>query len=208
MTNYVEIGVTLTPTQHKQIAQAVQNNASARLRFTNHQLISHNAKVHVTPTQFKRMNKAKDSGKGIMITLTKKQLQYHKTGGFLPMLLGSLAASALPWLLNKVFPDKQEGSGINRPKSRKEVQMMRNDAEGINLPGYGINIPGYGIRMPGNYNYNQSSIRPANGEQMQYHLTGGTIPKYRSLNQKNLTRGRGITDMYLDPQSERFQMLK
>lgn len=108
------------------------------------------------------------------------------------------------------------GSGINMPGA------------GINMPGGGINIPGAGINMPngtGLYlppysnNQNVGTIIPANGEATNYHLAGNhtsylpdaymnAYHNYKPLPQKNVKRGKGLSDAYLNPQSEKFQMLK
>lgn len=219
MTKYIELSIHLSKTQRQQIAYAVQHNSTVRLKFTKHQLFENpnNVKLHVTPTQYKKVQKAKSSNKGVMLTLSKKQLQYNKSGGFLGPILGALVGSLAPMLFQRIFPDNREGSGIKMVKTRK-YQQNDNEAEGFNLPGTGISLPGTGIYLDGSHN--NRSIRPANGENMSSHLVGNHssyLPDsyinlqnttYKPLKSKIIKRGKGLTDNYINPQSERFQMLK
>ena len=227
---YKEVPINLTPAQRQSIARAVSAGSSVKLKFTNKQLFSHNATVHLTNLQYNRLQKAKRSGHGVMITLSKKQLDYHKRGGFLPILLGSLISAGLPWLLNKVFPDKQEGQGINENyKYKKNEKSLTIHPETHDMNAYGINLPGgHGINLPGG----SGVLLPANGENTQYHLAGnhssylpdnnqygngyvlpGTTmkqPRQKALGiPKNYRRGAGIlSSPYIHPNSENIQYLK
>jgi hypothetical protein len=208
MTNYVEINLNLSPAQRQAIGNAVQNNSSVRLKLTHSQLLSNNAKLYVTPTQYNRIQKAIQMGKGVMLTLSKKQLDQMKRGGFLPLLI-PLAAAAIgalaPTIFNRIFPPK-EGNGIMLPGSRSASRR----GQGIYLPG------GRGVD-----NYLTSS----NGEPTSYNISGDqtsylpdapmnfensfSSKNYRGkpLQAPKITRGRGLGEVYLHPQSEKYQML-
>lgn len=94
-------------------------------------------------------------------------------------------------------------------------------ADGMNMPGTGLNMPGSGINMPRGRGINTNAVTSNNGEGSMYHLAGNhtsflpdsyaNVPsKTRPLLQKNFPRGRGLSTGpgYMDPHSEKFQMLK
>lgn len=226
MVNYAETKINLSPKQRQSIAHAVQHKVPIRLKFSYAQLNGNNAKIHLTMTQHNKIQKAKMAHKGIMLTLSKKQLEYHQKGGFLPMLLAGLASALAPTLFNRLFPEKHEGSGLQKCKVQKYEQDDNMNASGINMPAGGINMPnGHGINLPSGYgapyNHNNKDIRPANGENTQYHLSGnhtsylpdsyqnvhGYDQHYKALPNLKVKRGKGLGDTYMNPQSEKFQML-
>lgn len=104
---------------------AVSNQSTVRLRLTHESLSKdHNAQIHLTPTQHKAIERAKGKNKGLMITLSKKQLMYHQKGGFLPLLLGALVSSLAPVLFNRLFPDNsQQGQGLQVEKYQQDDNM-------------------------------------------------------------------------------------
>ena len=125
MTQYQEVDIHLSDKQRRAIANAISAKSSVRLKFTYDQLqTGTNAKLLLTSKQIARMYKSISLGKGTMITLSNAQLNKMKSGGFLPMIIGSLVSALAPVLFNKLFPDKE--------------------GHGINLPGAGINLPGDG----------------------------------------------------------------
>ena len=130
MNNFKIADISLTEQQKKQVQKAVAANSGVKLRFSNHQLSSsHGGQLPLTTTQFNKVAKSAQQGKGCDITLTKTQLNKMKTGGFLPLILPALIGAIAPFFLNKLFPQNQDGNGINIP------------GRGINIPGSGINIP-------------------------------------------------------------------
>lgn len=225
--NYVEININLTPTQRNMIAKAVKSGSSARLKFTNSQLKGNNAKLYVSKMQYKRIQKALSNNKGVMLTISQKQLNQMKKGGILPLILPALIGAVAPFLLNKLFPgNSNEGSGImlpyqQQPRPTRQKKIAVNKEQNFEYMGNGINIPmGHGMADE------SGPIKPANGENTQYHLAGNSssyLPdsyansygydtsKYRKLKplaQKNVKRAKGMADIYINPQSEKFQMLK
>lgn len=212
--SYHKISFDLSQKQRKSIADAASSGSSVRIKFTNKQLYGNNSSLLATQTQIRQMEKAKKLGKGVIITISKKQISHMQNGGFLPVLLGALVSSLAPVLFNKVFPDKSdEGRGINMPGS------------GINMPGSGINLPGKGMKTE------QGVILPANGEDTSYHVTGfsarnagiganaglgivipGTQtarryqPKALGMPKKKQRPLQGMG--FISPNSEKFQMLE
>lgn len=151
MTNYIEVSINISPRQQHSIANAIRAKSRVRLKFTNSQLQQNtNSKMLLTKSQILKIEKAIASGKGTTITLSLKQLNAMKTGGFLPVLLGALVSSLAPVLFNRLFPEKH-GDGIHTN------DLTDYQGDGIRLPvGSGVIIPG-------------------NGDNSQYHITGQQI---------------------------------
>lgn len=126
-----EMNITLTENQKKQVARALANGSDAKVRLNKYQINNGDGKMFLTNRQYNKVNKAYQNGRGCDVLMTKKQLQKVKTAGFLPLLIPAAVGAVLPWLLNKVFPDRQ-GHG-----------------EGINIPGSGLVVPGRGRPMKG-----------------------------------------------------------
>jgi len=222
MTQYTSYDIHLTEHQKKQIASAVQRKTGVKIRFTYNQLnMNPNTKIQLTPTQFKKLQRSATTGKGAMLTISWKQLEYHQKGGFLPLLLPALVGAVAPFLLNKLFPDKSSsGEGLvlpgQQPVQRKRLPPIpAQKQENTYHMGNGINLPmGRGVNSP--------DIRPLNGENTSYHITGSessylpdSYANIFRINRKQVNlpsrpvKGRGLAmQPYINPQSERFQMLQ
>lgn len=154
-TQYHQVRFDISLKQKKSIASAISSGSSVRLRLSNKQLHGHSSGILATKIQLRQIEKAKEKGTGLIVTLSKKQLENMKSGGFLPVLLGALVSSLAPVLFNKIFPDKNE-----------------NEGNGINLPGRGINLPGRGINLPGRGVNDSNFINPYNGTDTSYNIEG------------------------------------
>ncbi|HRP36660.1 MAG TPA: hypothetical protein PLS50_02515 [Candidatus Dojkabacteria bacterium] len=199
MTEYYKINIGISKKQQKSIADAVSSGSSVRLKLNNKQLYGSNASFLATKTQALQIEKAKKNAKGVMITLSKTQLQKMKEGGFLPVLLGSLVASLAPVLFNRLFPDKR-GEGIHLPGSGIEDGQYINPANGdntnYNIEGFNANNAGIGagegIVIPGSTTARRyvRSVKPL-------HPIGQGLGKKKKMN------GMG----FIAPNSESFQEL-
>src|SRR4051794_21316811 len=106
---YVETDIHISDKQKHSIASAVSAGSGVKLKFTYAQLQKEeNAKILLTKTQHNRLAKAFASGKGIVVMLSKKQLNSMKIGGFLPMLLAGIASALAPMLFNRLLPDNSK----------------------------------------------------------------------------------------------------
>lgn len=206
MSNFVMADIGLTDQQKRQVQKAVAANSGVKLRFTNKQLTSGSGQLPLTNSQYNKALKSAQKGKGCDITLSKTQLNKMKTGGFLPLILPALIGAVAPFLLNKLFPQKQEGDGINIP-----------GAHGINIPGArgrGMIKGDNGGPISNNTTGNQSSFfenqtdpyeetLPANRNRVRRPMKTLRTPQPR--NQKNLKSASG----FVHPNSEAaFQMLQ
>lgn len=166
--SYVKVEINLSPKQKQSIARAASSKSSIRLKFTNTQLQQNtNSQLLLTRKQVTRINNAISAGRGTMITLSNKQLNSIKSGGFLAPIIASLVGSLAPVLFNRIFPENQDGNGIDENYSRCRRIHPDMIANGINLPGAGINLPGM--------SRGEGVILPANGENTQYHISGNHI---------------------------------
>ena len=110
MTDYLVVKTNLSDFQKQKIKKAIKQHNSVSVRISE---LSGNDEILLTNTQVNHLKRALDSGKGANITLSKTQLDEMKSGGFLPALLGGLAASILPGLLSgKGLDDTQDGAGL------------------------------------------------------------------------------------------------
>jgi hypothetical protein len=164
-TEYNEVSFDISPKQRKSLASAFNSDSSAKLKLTNVQLFGNNSTILATNSQIARIEKAKDLGKGILLSLSKKQMEKmkkHQDGGFLPVVLGALVSSLAPVLFSKLFPGKQEGEGIELPNGRGlDIEpKQRQKGNGFIQPDNGGNTQyrinnfsaqnaGNGIVMPG-----------------------------------------------------------
>jgi hypothetical protein len=146
-----------------------------------------------------------------------------KIGGFLPMLLGALVSSLAPVLFNRIFPDNsQQGQGILLPGTTGGYET----GEGVHLPG---DMPKRrrAHQVPDPSTYNDKAIIADNGmpgglkiegkmsyaPDSQMNLSTVNNPKAAGLKPKKkrhraLMAPAQVGMGYLDPMSEKFQMLQ
>jgi hypothetical protein len=144
--SYQKVDIDLSKKQQTSIAKSVEAGTSAKIKLSNRQLHGSSASFMATKTQAGQIQRAKVANKGVMITLSKKQIQSMREGGFLPILLGSLVSALAPTLFNRLFPDRsQSGDGIipgNGESSSYHIDEFKATGNGISMPGSGIIIPG------------------------------------------------------------------
>ena len=87
MTEYHELGVTLTEGQIHKIDKAHKSDCDVTVRISKDNLTGQ-MMLPLTQTQVKKLNKAKSVKTGVQLRLSKSQLNHmeKKTGGFLPLL--------------------------------------------------------------------------------------------------------------------------
>jgi hypothetical protein len=85
MTQYLEHGFTLTDKQLKQIADAAKKERSLKLKLEHAQLVGEH-KLLITKTQENHITKNYNTGIGVVIELSAKQLKKTVSGGVLPLL--------------------------------------------------------------------------------------------------------------------------
>jgi hypothetical protein len=179
---YVPTELHLTESQRKSISAAAASGEGVRLKFTYRQLeMPENHKILLTKTQHAKLAKSYSGKKGLTITLSKKQMQSMKTAGFLPALLVGLASALAPTIFGRIFPQSQEGSGVEEVEGSGIVLP---NGEGLVLPGgSGLVMPdGSGIFLPGakftrrNVNNNDRAIQGGNGESITYRGSTSFLP--------------------------------
>lgn len=221
-TKYVQVDFDISPMQKKNIARAINSNTNVKLRLTNRQLQGDEASMLVTPRQAKQIEKAKSLGKGIILTLSTKQLEKMKTGGFLPVLLGALVSSLAPTIFNRIFPSKnQDGEGINLPKGRGVSRQHNMDIpQGMIIPYNGTNttpnIEGYSARNGGygagiNMPRGNGIMLPGGGAGKSSKTAKVYAAPKSGMGMKKKTSSKRQTGMsvgYVAPNSEKYQMLE
>jgi hypothetical protein len=85
MTQYLEHGFTLTDKQLKQIADAAKKERSVKVKLEHAQLVGEH-KLLITKTQENHITKNYNTGIGVVIELSAKQLKKTVSGGVLPLL--------------------------------------------------------------------------------------------------------------------------
>ena len=86
MTEYHEIGVTLTQGQIQKIDNVRKSDCDVTVRLSKDNLTGQ-MKLPLTQTQVKKISKAKSAKTRVQLKLSKAQLSHmEKTGGFLPLL--------------------------------------------------------------------------------------------------------------------------
>jgi hypothetical protein len=110
MTQYVNVKVNISDGQKEKIKKAAQSDTAVSIRLS-HEDLSGEHILALTQAQVNRMTKAYENGKGLTIKLSKAQLAHNMKveGGFLPALLGAIAAVA-PFLLKTALPALATGA--------------------------------------------------------------------------------------------------
>lgn len=200
---YRQVEIGLSKKQKESIARALEAGSSVRIKLSNKHLLSKGTSFLATKTQFNKMERAKKSKKGVVITLSKKQLHAMKVGGFLPMLLAGLASSLAPVIFNRIFPDKsQGGEGINMPGAGF-IAPANGENTSYHVKGFSAKNAGAGSGgNPGNPN-GQGLVLPGTKTAQRY---GKQLPQQaQGVKKKRQMRTVGMG--FIDPMSEKFQML-
>ena len=108
--HYVNVKVNISDGQKEKIKKAAQSDTAVSIRLSHEDLLGEHI-LALTQAQVNRMKKAYENGKGITIKLSKTQLAHNMKveGGFLPALLGAIAAVA-PFLLKTALPALATGA--------------------------------------------------------------------------------------------------
>lgn len=196
---YRQVEIGLSKKQKESIARALEAGSSVRIKLSNKHLLSKGTSFLATKTQFNKMERAKKSKKGVVITLSKKQLHAMKVGGFLPMLLAGIASALAPTLFSRIFPDKsQSGEGFITPANGENTSYR---VQGFNAKNAGTGSGGNPASP-----YGQGLILPGTKTAKRY---GSQIPENtqqaQGLKKKRQMKTVGMG--FINPMSEKFQML-
>ena len=165
MTSYKTVNVNISEGQEQKLRHSINANCAATSIRLGKDDLEGEHKLAVTNSQFNKLQKAKESGKGITIRMSSKQLKHNlKTeGGFLPLLAG-MAARALPMIAKTVLPalgvgalsglassgvQKEMGSGLYLKKGGM-IARVETDGEGLYLKPYkgrGLSSHGNGLYL-------------------------------------------------------------
>ena len=165
MTSYKTVNVNISEGQKQKLKHSINANCAATSIKLGKNDLEGEHKLALTNSQYNRLQKAKNTGKGITIRMSSKQLKHNlKTeGGFLPLLAG-LAARALPMIAKTVLPalgvgalsglassgvQKAMGSGLYLKRGGM-IAQIETDGEGLYLKpfkGKGLGTKGNGLYL-------------------------------------------------------------
>jgi len=162
------VHVNISENQKRNLKWAIESKGPVSIRL-GYEDLEGNDILALTNSQVNRMTKAYENGKGIMIKMSKRQVEHNKTieGGFLGFLAG-LAAKALPFLAKTVLPtlvtgalpgvgsalaqkatNKAMGNGLNLKKG-SNIARVQTDGRGLYLKPYkgsGLGMVGDGLYL-------------------------------------------------------------
>ena len=196
MTSYRKVDIGLSKKQQDGIAKAIEAGGSVKLKLLNKHLHGKNASFLATKTQFNKIERAKKSKKGVILHLSKRQVQKMKEGGFLAALLPALIGAIAPTIFSRIFPDKnQQGEGFITPANGENtsyhVTGFSSKNAGTGSQGNPGNPGGQGIVIPGTKTARRYSKQ---------------LPQQQALGMpQKITQKLGMG--FIDPMSEKFQML-
>ena len=133
MTEYHEVGVTLTKDQIKKLVKTRKSEGDVTIRIKKDNLTGQ-MKLPLTQTQMNALIKAKSAksaNTGVQLKLSKAQLNYmEKTGGFLPLLAfiaGAVGAAgaATGGIASAVSAAK---SNAEQARHNREIEKMNREA--------------------------------------------------------------------------------
>ena len=165
MTLYKTVNVNISEGQKQKLKHSINANCAATSIKLGKNDLEGEHKLALTNSHYNRLQKAKNTGKGITIRMSSKQLKHNlKTeGGFLPLLAG-LAARALPMIAKTVLPalgvgalsglassgvQKAMGSGLYLKRGGM-IAQIETDGEGLYLKPYkgkGLGTRGNGLYL-------------------------------------------------------------
>lgn len=216
MTQYIKAELPLTKTQAKALQSALDAGSTTWLKFSYKQLTAgsgHN--MLLTNTQFNRVQKALDNKKGVTLTLSKRQISMMQTRGFITPIIASILGALALTIFNRLFPSQSGQSG--------EGMMNEGNGDSSDDAGAGILLPGSkkgagcscggailggnsdpaNLRVEGRMKY----LPESNGSKSM----GRGMPKKKGMalqTQAQMQNRAGAGTTYMDPQSEKFQMLQ
>ena len=175
MTQYKDVYVNISEGQLQKLKHAIDAGCSMTSIRLGKDYLQGKDKLALTDAQINKLKRAKEQGKGITITMSKKQLKHNikVEGGFLGLLAG-LAARALPMIAKSVIPalgvgalsglassgvQKSMGSGLYLKKGGI-VSQVETDGEGLYLKPY----KGRGLQSYGNGLYLKQGGRLYDGK--------------------------------------------
>lgn len=202
----------LTQAQKNQIAKAAQSGSSVKLRFKHSQLKNGPDKMLLSQRQINKINKSHQTGKGCEIVISKTQMDKMKKGGLIAALLPALVGAVAPWLLGKLFPDRQQqqAQGIVLPRGGGYNNPLSMEGDGIVLPGMkrgkGVIKADNGGPISEHVYGKQSHFLPNESDP---YGSGMLIPGQKKRQVKVLEPPRLNYGMgFVAPNSPDFQMLK
>lgn len=101
---YTNVNVNISDSQKAKLKNALASGEQLSLHLSHADLVGNDI-IALTQQQLSRVKKAYETGKGVTIRMSKKQIAHNMKveGGFLPLLAG-LAAKAIPFLTGTVLP--------------------------------------------------------------------------------------------------------
>jgi len=86
MSNYTNINENISDSQKEKLKKALATGNQLSLRFSHADLVAGNDVIGVTQSQLNRLNKAHETGKGVTIKMSKRQIAHKMKieGGILP----------------------------------------------------------------------------------------------------------------------------
>ena len=153
MTRYTNVKVNISEGQKEKLQQAIKAGCPAVSIRLGHEDLEGDDISAVTDSQAKKLAKALESGRGVTIRMSTKQLKHNKKieGGFLGLLAG-LDARALPLVAKTILPalgvgalsglassgvQKAMGSGLYFKKGGC-VSQVETDGSGLYLKPYKV----------------------------------------------------------------------
>ena len=161
--SYTNVHVNISDFHKRNLKHALEHGEPVSIRLGYNDLCGDDI-LALTNAQINRITKAYENGRGIMMKMSRRQVEHNKTidGGFLSLLAG-LAAKALPFLAKTVLPtlvtgalsgvelalvqkatNKAMGNGLYLKKG-SNIARVETDGQGLYLKSY----KGSGLRKVG-----------------------------------------------------------
>ena len=101
---YTNVGVNISDKQKEQLNKAIAAGKHLSLHLSHADLVGNDI-IGVTQSQISRLKKAHETGKGVIIKMSKTQVAPNMKieGGFLSLLAG-LASQSIPFIAKTVLP--------------------------------------------------------------------------------------------------------
>ena len=183
--SYTNVRVNISENQKNNIKRALAHGEPVSIRLSYNDL-SEDDVLALTNSQMNRMTKAYENRKGIMIKMSKRQVEHNKTieGGFLGMLAG-LAAKALPFSAKTVLPTLVTGalSGVRSALAQKATNKAM--GQGLYLK-KGSNIASVETDGQGLY------LKPYKGSRLRQQVFCGHLCLHVL---KQMQNGSGLQDI-------------
>ena len=123
---YTNVKVNVSSGQADKIKKAIEAGTQVSIRLSHQDLTGEHV-LALTQRQIKKMEKAYQNGTGVVIKMSKTQLQHNAKieGGFIPLIMPALATAG-KFLLSNVLPSLATGalSGIGAAAGSKVVDKV------------------------------------------------------------------------------------